>query len=471
MRAALRRAASAPARLRPRDLWVLLPALLVGAVLSALGTGALFGATRPVAWLVDESRGEVVHFDARGMAGPRLQIGDAGQRLEVVQDGAHVVVVNHTTGEATSIDLDSLQASGHHQCTSNDGLRVLVHDGAWYVADRVAGTVSRVDPATLQTSGRVWVGDGPLADATVDGTGAVWALSSAGVATALTWAETGPAGLDGSAGRNASAGLWSAGIGSSGGRFAVTTTQAIDGIVDSARLVAHEVGATVVSAATGTFAQVGTPTPYLRRSAPLTGPVELPARSPSTLVPVTNGESVLLLGSLATSAASVGAMRCPAPGAAAVFEGVVYVPCHSGRVLRLGPQGTQVADDIVATDAETLPTLVLGGDRVYITVAGAPAGVQVLRDGRTLSFDGGSPRQNGRPNGDRRPADTGKPSTRPGQGSGQPDRGHPTQSNNGVGQGNRPVTPPSHGNAPADTAGSLPPGSPAAKAPGRPNSN
>ncbi len=438
MRAALRRAVSLPARLRPRDLLILLPALLVGALVAGFGTGGLLAATRPITWLADDSRGEIVRVDERGMSGARLSVGGPGQHLEVHQDGMHLVVVNRSTGEVTSIDLDTLLASGHRRCATNAGLRVLVQDGAWYVADRPAGTLSRVDPASLETTGRVWVSPEPLADATIDGAGAVWALSTSGLATRLAWGEAGAAGANTS----------------TGGRFAGTASQQVAGTGATARLVAHETGVTIVAAATGTFVQVGTATPFVRHADPLTGSVELPERSPSSLVPVTYGEVVLLVGAAATASVPVGTMQCTRPGAAAVFEGVIYVPCHSGRVLRLGSDGGRIAADILTGDTASLPTLVLGRDRIFVTVAGAQAGVQVLRDGRTLSFDAGADSASGpdgRPDPAAQPTSVGRPTTRPTPAAtpSQPTRPRPTNPTPTTpptppGQTNRNVPTPSH---------------------------
>ncbi len=378
MRAALSRAAAAYRRpiqpggaglarvaLRRADVSFVVPALLLGLLLGGLASARLAGGSGR--WIADSTRGELLRVDALGRADARVSVGAAGDHLDMVQDGHYLVVVNRTTGAVTSVQLDSLIASGVRQSASADAIRVLVRAGSWFVADRLGGSIARIDPATLESTGRVWVDPEGVADATIDDAGTVWALSSRGALTGLLWADA---------------------AGAEPGRFEAASLMSVPGLSADSRLVAHERGVTAVSPSTGLIAQVGSARSFSYHTEPMATPLALPQSSPSGTVPISVAGSGLLViaGPTGVVRTPVNTMQCPRPGAATVFEDVVFVPCP-GRVLRLGPEGQRVADDIV-TDQTVVPTIALGADRVYVTVPGAVGGVQILSGGRTRALDG-----------------------------------------------------------------------------------
>ena len=352
--------------LRGADLVLLVPALLLGLVLGSLAAARLVGAG-PAQWLVDQSRGEVVRVDARGHADAWVSVGQAGDQIDMVQDGTYLVVVNRRTGAVTSVELASLIASGVRQAASADSIRVLVHAGAWYVADRLGGSVSRIDPATLESTGRVWVSPGGVVDARIDDNGIVWSLTSGGVVTSLRWADGAEQAL---------------------GRFEATTVATVPGVGVGSRLVAHERGVTVVSGATGAIEQVGTGRPFRLGFQPTDAALLLPERSPSDLVPLSDRAAGVVVIASASGVVRVPTrdLQCPAPGAPVVFDRVLLLPCL-GRVLRLGAEGQRVAADIV-TGEQAMPAVTLAADRVYVTVPGSLSGVQVLSGGRTRDLGG-----------------------------------------------------------------------------------
>lgn len=126
------------------------------------------------AWLATTPRGSVTLVD--GTSGrPSAEIvlpGTAGHRLQISQDGDTILVYDPSTGVLTKIDSGRLTA-GPARATV-PGVRLVAGPKAAYLVDYGAGTVQRIDLATLENVGPVLRIPGHLGTAGVDAQGTLW---------------------------------------------------------------------------------------------------------------------------------------------------------------------------------------------------------------------------------------------------------------------------------------------------------
>jgi hypothetical protein len=151
--------------------------LLLAAVAFAAGKGiasAGFSTHAGAAWLGTTPRGSVTLVD--GTSGrPSAEIvlpGTAGHRLQISQDGDTILVYDPATGVLTKIDSGRLTA-GPARATV-PGVRLVAGPKAAYLVDYGAGTVQRIDLATLENIGAVIRVPGHLGTAGVDAQGTLW---------------------------------------------------------------------------------------------------------------------------------------------------------------------------------------------------------------------------------------------------------------------------------------------------------
>lgn len=151
--------------------------LLLAGVAFAAGKGiasAGFSTHAGTAWLGTTPRGSVTLVD--GTSGrPSAEIvlpGTAGHRLQISQDGDTILVYDPSTGVLTKIDSGRLTA-GPARATV-PGVRLVAGAKAAYLVDYGAGTVQRIDLATLENVGAVIRVPGHLGTAGVDAQGTLW---------------------------------------------------------------------------------------------------------------------------------------------------------------------------------------------------------------------------------------------------------------------------------------------------------
>src|SRR4051812_32732332 len=257
-----------------------------------------------LAWLADGSRGQVVQVDpVLGRANVRLQVGAAGDRLEVLQGDGRLIVVDRKTGKITSIDLGTMLVGGARRDDAGSAVKVLLGGNRMYVANLARGSVQAVDPATQASVGAPWMAGRALVDVGIDGRHDVWALDSASRLTTLRW-TTGRQALDPVAHRT------------------------VRGAGPGSVIVGHDAGVTVVGAH-GTLLRAGSGADSSLNAPQVSGPLAGPPSSPDDIVPVSvpGQSSVVIVGGGSAVVDDVAALGCPRPGAPTVFDGKVYVPC------------------------------------------------------------------------------------------------------------------------------------------------
>ncbi|MCO5995347.1 fibronectin type III domain-containing protein [Actinoallomurus rhizosphaericola] len=151
--------------------------LLLAALAFAAGKGVVAASYRTRAgnaWLGTTPRGSVTLVD--GTSGrPSAEIvlpGTAGHRLQISQDGDHILVYDPGTGVLTKIDSGRLTA-GPARATV-PGVRLVAGPKAAYLVDYDAGTAQRIDLSTLQNVGPSIRVPGRLGTAGVDAQGTLW---------------------------------------------------------------------------------------------------------------------------------------------------------------------------------------------------------------------------------------------------------------------------------------------------------
>ncbi|WP_026400394.1 fibronectin type III domain-containing protein [Actinomadura rifamycini] len=151
--------------------------LVVGALVYGVGAAsARYRLSDVGAWLGASAKGLVVH--ANGPAGKvdgraELPARMRGHRIEVVQDGTTVLLVDTDTGVVSRIDPAQLEITGSRGL-GGPGLQVAVGGGAAYTVDLVKGVVQRIDPVSLAPLGAAATLAAPLGQAGIDGRGALW---------------------------------------------------------------------------------------------------------------------------------------------------------------------------------------------------------------------------------------------------------------------------------------------------------
>lgn len=338
-------------------------------VITALVAGVLVGtgmsdtalrASDGLTWLGDDKRGEVVQVNpSTGRPETRLIAAPPGDKLQISQVDGLLVVTDLTTGLVTFIDVSMLVTSGRWRGTGDGATKVLLDANQLYVADRVRGTIQRVDPANASPVGAAWSAGLPLADATLDGKGVIWALRADGQLSALRWA------------------------GASKALVETLPPQKIGGAGPRSLLVAHEQGVTVLAPEGGVMTRVGTEQDAVIAAPELGGTLFPPAQAPTGLVPVTveATSTVVLMDGNRVHYVDVRQFGCERPEAPAVFQNRIYVACRgAGRVIVLGRDGRYLPPDIRVPEGENA-ILVLDDNRLIINVPGAPTGVVVEQDG------------------------------------------------------------------------------------------
>ncbi|MGP3965536.1 fibronectin type III domain-containing protein [Nonomuraea sp. 3N208] len=125
------------------------------------------------AWLRSAAKGRIVHVN--GLSGEVDGYLDdkSGRHLRVVQDGANVLLVDERTGFVSRVEPSQLTVAQTRDFGAA-GLQLAVSGTTGYAVDPAAGTVQRIDPATLNSAGAPITLPGPLGAARIDGGGRLW---------------------------------------------------------------------------------------------------------------------------------------------------------------------------------------------------------------------------------------------------------------------------------------------------------
>lgn len=316
--------------------------------------------TDGLTWLADDPSGEVIQVNpATGRPERRLQVGAPGDDLQVTQSNGRLFVTNRTTGEVFSVDLASVLVSGQRRVAADDATDLLLHDDAVYLVDRSTSSISRIDASTTDAIGERWVATRGLVDASIDGTGRVWAIDQVGTLVELRWSG-------------------------SDRRFVTERTEEVPHAAENSVIVGHDEGVTVFGPDAGIVVQVGTDGDVVGDAPSLSGMLAAPASSPADLVPVAAPATgtVVIVGVGEFREVSLNSIACTRPSRPAVHRELVYVPCDdTGRIVVLGRDGRRAAEDIRVPgdrDAE----LVVDDGNLIVNVPGSQAGLIIRPDGR-----------------------------------------------------------------------------------------
>ena len=335
--------------------------LVLGAVVGNGVAATVLDMTDGQTWLPDDD-GRVVQVNpATGEPERRLVVGAEGSQMEVSQRDGHLIVADPATGELTAINLAGLVASGSRGADTETW--VLIGGGQVVLVEPSPGTVRAVDPLTLTDLGTPYRTD-DLAHAVIDDDGSVWALTTGGDLLELDFAPE-------------------------AGSFVVTTERPVAGTGSASRLVPHGSGATVFGPDGGAIVQVGTGREIAVNVPALEGQVAPAERSDWDLVPAsaTDAGRVFLLTDGEVVDADVGSVGCDRPGAPAVLEERVYVPClGAGRVIVLDRDGNRAGEDVVVPGGGD-PTLVVDEGRLFVHTPNDDRIVLVQPDGSTQVVD------------------------------------------------------------------------------------
>lgn len=336
----------------------------------ALVAGALFGTGLSrtsvdigdgLTWFSDSPSGEVIQVNpATGRPETRIDVSAPGNALEVAQLPGRLFVTNRTTGQLVSYDLTSILTSGQRRVTPGAATDILDHGDDVFLVDRERGTIAAIDPVSTDTIGEIWQSPEGISDAVLDGTGKLWSVDQQGLLTELRWS-------------------------SREGSFMTEEERTVEHSGARSVLVGHDNGVTLFGPDQGIVVQVGTGSDEeVVAGAPrLSGELEVPEFSPSSMVPVSAPQTgtVAIVAEGAVHEVDVTAIGCEKPQRPEAFQGTVYVPCSGDeKVVRLDPSGARAGDDIELPEGGE-PSLVMDDGTLLINVPGAEHGVSVAQDG------------------------------------------------------------------------------------------
>ncbi|MFD0902630.1 fibronectin type III domain-containing protein [Actinomadura sediminis] len=154
----------------------LVGAVVIAAVVYGVGAAsAKYELADVGAWLSARTKGLVVHVN--GLAGKvdgkaPLPASARGDRIEVVQDGTTVLIVDRETGVVSRLDPSQMKIVGSGGF--GPGIQVLAQDGRAYTVDSVNGGVQQLDAITLQPAGEPARLDPVLGQAGIGARGDLW---------------------------------------------------------------------------------------------------------------------------------------------------------------------------------------------------------------------------------------------------------------------------------------------------------
>jgi hypothetical protein len=346
--------------------------LVAGATAGIILSRGLLNETAPpagpgdgLAWLRDRPAGVAVQVNpANGRAESRLNVAQPGTSFELAQREG-LLVVTTADGRITIIDVATLATSGGYQGV--DRTLALLDDEHLFAVDLTAGTISELDPADGHIIA-IWTTDVPLAHATLDGNGTLWAIRIDGRLFEL-------AALGGRITDGASAPVT---IGAAGP--GVTLVGHVEGGVTV--LVP---GDSAAGADSGIAVRVGTDADGTTTVPGLTGPIVAASRTSVERIPVSKPDtsSVLIIGPGGVIAVDTSAFGCHHPADSAERDGLTYVSCHgAGLIIALDPQGRHTPPDLRFAPG-TDPDITVHGGHVY-----AIAGTTVYVDGQPTDLAG-----------------------------------------------------------------------------------
>jgi hypothetical protein len=330
-------------------------ALAAGAVVGSGLAQTVLATPNPLTWLRN-AKGQVVQVNPEtGTMVQRLQIGDAGDELRVVQDGSRLVVTN-PDGTVTIVDLSMLRVAGVRQGDAA-AVKVLLADGRIFLVNKARGEIETLDPLTAAPVGQPYQAGGPLTDAVADSTNALWALGTGGRLATLRWTETTRT-------------------------FTEQQRRDLPGAGPDTVLVGHQQGVTAVST-TGQAIQVGTGQDRTVQVGNLTPPLAAAELSPADLVPVsaTQTGNVHLVRDNGPVTVDGPPLGCRNPDKPAVYRNRVYVPCPGDRKVIILDQDGQRAEPDLTTQGDA--ELVLNAGLLFVNVPTGKTSLVVKPDGTT----------------------------------------------------------------------------------------
>lgn len=296
--------------------------LAIGAVGVLGGAAVVFGVGTASAkyhlsdiggWLTSTKKGEVVHVNGlSGKVDGKVTLsGSTGHRMQVVQQGGVVLIVDETTGVVSRVDPAHLDVAQGATYRGAAGMQVVAARGAAYAVDQQKGSIQRLDPMTLATLGNPLGLTGPLGSAGIDADSVLWVpVPANGQAASVRAGQVSKA----------------VGIGKAGDDIALTIAAGVPVITDLTSAQSIIVGPH------GNQMRVRLPSTVARATK---GTVLVPGTSDGQLVPLLAGGSLVVLnsgnGSLSSVSLKLPPHRLAAPQA---LGQKVYIPDQgSGNLL------------------------------------------------------------------------------------------------------------------------------------------
>lgn len=163
---------------------LVVPVLVVVAGLGGAVTGSRVTLLDGAAWLPSTVGQVVLVSGASARPAATVAVGKSGDDLSVVQSGTTAYVVNRSAGTVTRVDGATFDTTDAVQFSADGGaqLQLLTGGGSVFVLDGANGLVYDVDPVTLASRGTPKALDVEVAPgaAVVDATGRLWVVDAVG---------------------------------------------------------------------------------------------------------------------------------------------------------------------------------------------------------------------------------------------------------------------------------------------------
>ncbi len=166
--------------------------LVAGLGLTVLGLGAADQAVASfdaASWVWSRTEGEMARINGvTAKVDTRVDVASArGHQMQVSQNDRFVILRDVNTGQISSMDLTSLQASVTAPGSSGIGVRVALREDAAFVIDAVQGIVRQIDPRSLTPVGEPLRYPPGITGGVFDGEGRLWiAVPGEGTVSAIT---------------------------------------------------------------------------------------------------------------------------------------------------------------------------------------------------------------------------------------------------------------------------------------------
>ena len=166
--------------------------LVTGLGLTVLGLGAADQAVASfdaASWVWSKTQGEMARINGvTAKVDTRVDVASGrNHQMQVSQNDRFVILRDVNTGQISSMDLTSLQASITTPSNSGIGVRVALHEDAAFIIDAVQGVVRQIDPRSLTPIGEPLRYPPGITGGVFDGKGRLWiAVPGEGTVSAIT---------------------------------------------------------------------------------------------------------------------------------------------------------------------------------------------------------------------------------------------------------------------------------------------